>query len=573
MVLKISIKKISVFTSKIFKWAKKKKFAAAIIIVLIATIAYSGIKAISGNKSETRYAVSAAKKDTLIVSVSGSGQVSASDQIDIKPKASGEIIYLNAKVGDSIWPGELLLKINDSDAQKTVRDTEIAFEKSKLDLQKMKGLESEIGMIRGIKEKAEDNLNKSYEDGFNNVANVFLELPGIMSGVSNIIFSYDLNPLQWNIDCYSNAAETYDGTGKAQIYRDNVYNSYQTARASYDHNFQDYKSTNRSSEKEEIEVLIEKTYETVKKIAELIKNSNNLIQFYQDKLTERNAVPQAISNNHLSSLSSYTGKTNSFLLNLLSTKNTIQTNKETFIETDFDIADQEIQTRKAEETFNDARDKLADYSIYSPFSGLVAKVNVKKNDSVSSGSAILTLITKQKLAEITLNEIDVAKIKLGQKTNINFDAIENLNVTGKVIEIDTVGETSQGVVTYGVKISFDSQDERIKSGMSVSVSIITDVRQSAILIPNSAIKQQNSASYVQIAKKSENISSADLSFQEVEIGISNDTMTEIISGIKEGDLIVTQTVSQASIQNSGQSSNFRFNSGPSSGGEMMRIIR
>ena len=91
----------------------------------------------------------------------------------------------------------------------------------------------------------------------------------------------------------------------------------------------------------------------------------------------------------------------------------------------------------------------------------------------------------------------MAKVKVGQKVTLTFDAIEDLSITGEVAEIDTLGTVSQGVVNYAVKIVFDTQDERVKSGMSVSAAIITDVKQDVLLVPNAAVKS-NDEQYVEV---------------------------------------------------------------------------
>ena len=102
--------------------------------------------------------------------------------------------------------------------------------------------------------------------------------------------------------------------------------------------------------------------------------------------------------------------------------------------------------------------------------------------------------------------------------------------------MDSLGTLSSGVVSYNVTINFDTIDPRIKPGMSVSASIITVVKQDVITVPNSALKSQGGSSYVQILKN--NIPEQVL----VEIGIANNTHTEIVSGISVGDSIVTQTI-------------------------------
>jgi HlyD family secretion protein len=202
---------------------------------------------------------------------------------------------------------------------------------------------------------------------------------------------------------------------------------------------------------------------------------------------------------------------------------------------DLQISQNSLEKKKV--ALKDLETQLADYVIRPPFAGIVAKVSVKKGDTISTGTALATFITKQKVAEITLNEVDAAKIKLGQKTILTFDALEELTVAGEVSEMGTIGTVTQGVVSYDAKIGFDAQDERVKPGMSVSAVIITQVKQDVLLVPNAAVKEQNSTSYVEILDSSNQVQ-----VQAVEVGLSNDTSTEIVSGLKEGDKVVTQTI-------------------------------
>ena len=158
-----------------------------------------------------------------------------------------------------------------------------------------------------------------------------------------------------------------------------------------------------------------------------------------------------------------------------------------------------------------------------------------------------SLITKQQLATISLNEVDITKIKLGQKATLSFDAVEDLSLTGKVAEIDTLGTVTSGVVNYDVTIVFDTQDERIKPGMSVSVNIITDLKIDVLMVPNSAIKTQNDLTYVELMKDSIP------TLQPIETGITNDVDTEVISCLKENDEIITQTFDSTSFSSNNQS--------------------
>lgn len=566
--------------SKIINFILKHKVAAIIIIILAVVVGYFANKTLSGQQAETRYVLSKVEKGTIITSVSGSGQVSTLNQVDIKPKVSGDVVYVGVENGQEVKTGALLAQINTNDAQKSVRDAETSLETAELELEELLSPPDELTLLQAensltqakeSKQTAEDNIVKAYEDGFNNISNAFLDLPTIMAGLQDILYTYSFRSSQQNIDYYADTAKVYDT--KATQYRTDADSKYQTARTAYDKNFLDYKSASRLSSTAVIESLINETYETTRAIAEAVKSANNLIQFYADKLAERNLKRQALADTHLSSLTTYTSKTNSYLSSILSAKSSIQNNRESIVDAgrtiqekelslanlkagadEFDIRAKKIAIQQKKDALLDAQQNLADCYIRAPFDGIITEVNVKKGDSISSGTAVATLITKQKIAEVTLNEIDAAKVKAGQKTTLAFDALPELSVTGKVLEIDTVGTVSQGVVNYGVKIGFDTEEEQIKPGMSVTVDIITEVKQDVLLIPISAVKTTGNNSFAEILVDNQPQKKA------ITTGSSNDTMIEVIEGLTEGEQVVAQTTTNGS--STGQSTNDRQNGDP-----------
>jgi HlyD family secretion protein len=271
------------------------------------------------------------------------------------------------------------------------------------------------------------------------------------------------------------------------------------------------------------------------------------VQFYKDVLTKQNRNPNSLTDANISKLNTYTGKVNSYLTSLLSITDTIQSEKESLIETDFEIADQKIKVIQAEDALEDAEENLANCHIYAPLAGTVANMDVKKGDSVSANSAIATVVPKQMVAEISLNEVDIAKVAIGQKAVLTFDAIDGLSVAGEVVEVDIIGTATQGVVVYNVKISLSGEDGRVKPGMSVSTSIITETKQDVLSVPNAAVKS-NGESYVQV------LENGIVRDQTVEIGLSDDAMTEITSGLQEGDEVITQTIAGSSIAGAAASS-------------------
>jgi len=315
--------------------------------------------------------------------------------------------------------------------------------------------------------------------------------------------------------------------------------------------------------------LLNETYTTAKTMADATKSTYDFLSYVKDEISNTDTIMPSQLAGQQTSIATYTSTINSQLANLLSSINTITNDNNSIASSEFTIKEKtlmlqnaeegaaeidletaQLSVTKAQETLADAQQALADYSIKAPFDGVIASIDVKKYDSINSGVAIATLVTEQQLATISVNEVDAAKIKIGQKVTLTFDAIDELSISGQVAQIDTLGTVSSGVVSYTVTINFDTQDSRVLPGMSVNASIIIDSKQDVLVVPNGAIKTSNGINYVEVfnlpllttggtqGMESEVVPSQ----QTVEIGLSDDTLTEIISGLNEGDQVVTKTI-------------------------------
>lgn len=162
---------------------------------------------------------------------------------------------------------------------------------------------------------------------------------------------------------------------------------------------------------------------------------------------------------------------------------------------------------------------------------------------------------KQPLAvHLTVNEVDLPSLKVGQRADIEFDALPDLAATGKIYEIASEGSSSSGVVTFDVWLSLDVADPALRSGMSSAATIVTDVVKDALLVPNGAVKSDgNGGYYVQVLDASGNPQKV-----TVETGVASSTQTQILSGISEGDEVVTASSATSSSSSSGSQSGGGF---------------
>jgi HlyD family secretion protein len=302
-------------------------------------------------------------------------------------------------------------------------------------------------------------------------------------------------------------------------------------------------------------------------VSAYIASATNLIQFYETTLKNRDLKPIPAADNDLTSLSSYTGTINNDLTTLLNAQNSIVNDQSSIVSAQntinesslslqelqaganaIDLQSAQLAVEQKQNALADAQANLSYNYVRAPFNGTVSKLDVQQSQLVGSGTTIATIVASDQYADIALNEVDAAKVKTGDKAVMTFDAISDLSLTGKVQSIDTVGTVSQGVVTYNVKISFDVPDSRIRAGMTVSASIITQVEQNVVIVPSTAVKTSGNISYVQTfaatipsASMSAYTTSSVPTNVPVNVGISDGTYTEITRGLKDGQQIITKT--------------------------------
>jgi len=131
-------------------------------------------------------------------------------------------------------------------------------------------------------------------------------------------------------------------------------------------------------------------------------------------------------------------------------------------------------------------------------------------------------------------EVDVSKVKVGDRVLITLDAFPRKEFFGEIIHIDSAETIVDGVVYYKVKSTIDTKDTNIKSGMTADIIIITDSKEDALIIPRRAVIEKEGKSMVRIPVNGD--------FQEIEVEtglVGSDGNIEIISGLKEDDKVIT----------------------------------
>ena len=536
------IKKTQTLFKKIKDFVILHKIWSIIIFVVLFYVGYLIYNNYVGNIVETKYFTSNVEKGNIITTVTGSGQVSALNQVDIKAKVSGDVVYIGATAGQEVKAYSLIAQIDSTDAAYDLESANISYDKLvTVDPDNLRIAENNVT-------KAEENLSDAYTSARIALISGSTDMTDVMNGL-NDLFDYSTGFLTEKNN--SNISSI------TKDYRERAQTSWNNTDKILSEFLKKYREISNLSSNDEIEAIIFEAQKVSISVAETSKYTQDAVTYFiehEDGVDKNNTG----SDTAYSSITGLVSKANSTLSSISSSKSSITSNKRSLEDVKISLKDLKdgpdvLSLRTESLSLKQKQESFSNYYIRAPFDGYVAVMNVKKLDSISSGTTVATLITKQKIAEITLNEVDVAKVKVDQKVNITFDAISDLNITGKVSEVDTLGTVSQGVVNYIVKINFDTQDDRVKSGMSVSVSIITDMKTDILTVPSSAIKTEDDKNYVEVFETpletstgTQGIISSVLPIKKyVEVGISDDSRIEILSGLVEGEQVVSKTTTSS----------------------------
>ncbi len=186
--------------------------------------------------------------------------------------------------------------------------------------------------------------------------------------------------------------------------------------------------------------------------------------------------------------------------------------------------------------------------------GTVANLSISVGDKATAGagnagvsslalaaapppSPVLSIISGQEsfTVKLSLNEVDVPKVRSGQRAQIFLDAFADKTFDGRISNVDEIGTNNQGVVTYNVYVTILNFDNRIKPAMTANVDIEVDQAKNVLTVPNSAIKPYKGGKAVQIY----DVQSKEPKFIPIKIGVRGIDKTEVLEGVAEGVEVIT----------------------------------
>ena len=204
------------------------------------------------------------------------------------------------------------------------------------------------------------------------------------------------------------------------------------------------------------------------------------------------------------------------------------------------------QVMQAQASLNQYEEQLGYTNITAPMDGVILSRDVEIGDAVSSilvlGSTATLVMTEGDTTQVyvqgKVDEADIAHVYMNQAARIKVESFRDRVFNGKVTKIAPLGVEKDNVTTFEVRVSIDNPGGELKANMTANAEILLDEHKSVLTVPENAVIYDNQKrASVEVPDKKQKEGKRKVS---ITVGLSNGSVTEVLSGLKEGEQVVLQ---------------------------------
>lgn len=204
------------------------------------------------------------------------------------------------------------------------------------------------------------------------------------------------------------------------------------------------------------------------------------------------------------------------------------------------------QVQQSRASLNQYEEQLGYTTIVAPMEGVILSRDVEKGDAVSSilvlGSTATLVMTEGDTSQVyvqgKVDEADIAHVYMGQPARIKVESFRDRVFNGKVTKIAPLGVEKDNVTTFEVRVSIDNAKGELKANMTANAEILLDEHKGVLTVPENAVSYDNQKNaFVNVPDRNQKDGTRKV---PVKVGLSNGSVTEIVSGLKEGDQVVLE---------------------------------
>ncbi len=505
---------------------KSKKWRIITIAALVIVITGGVTAALLSRNAKPAFEIVAAdttvERLDITSSITGSAVVMPKDQYSITALVSGDVLSAEFEQGDVVSEGDVLYRIDASDAQTSIENADISYQRSQMDYNKavenyskltvkssIAGTIKELYVKKGDSVSAGTKIADIYDDSTLTLTVTFNDADAVnisrgMAATVRVSSNGELltgTVTDVNSSGFASAGNTKVRKVKISVKNPGVLMNTETATAEVG----GFACTGAGT----FEYAAEKTITA--------EASGDIDEIY---VSEGDKVSSGTKLVHIDSTSVKDNLTSS-----------------------------QLSLRSSALSRQNAQDKLDNYTITAPISGTVVMKNIKAGDKLDNSNMSTEMAVIYDMSslecELSVDELDIKNVEIGQGVIITSDAVEGRIYNGTVSNVSINGTTSGGVTTYPVTIVITDFDEDLLPGMNIDVEITTSQAKGVLAVPVTAVSRGNTV-YVKGEKTDENDRAPEgYKSVRVETGVYNDQYIEIKSGLSEGDVVYTPQIQAA----------------------------
>ncbi len=519
------------------KKLKKKQIAliaAALALILFLMWSLGAFKKKGGPATESELEPYKVNRGNITVSVTGSGTVEPIEQYEIQSIVTGDITEDYVTLGEKVAKDDVLYVIDSTSAENSLKRSENSYRQELLshnnklkDASKASVYVPFDGVITEMYVKLGDSVSPGSKIAeIKNTSNLTVRVPFLAANAKNI----KLN---------QSATVYFDG-------RNEVVSGYVSHIATGTY------ATNAGAVVSDVEITIKNPgailagEEVTATVGSYACNDSGKVEEASTKTVT------AETSGDVSYLPYGKGdnvKSGALMLKISDDNTSTQ------------IRSSQINLENSKLSLNDMREKLDDYTIRSPIAGTIISKTMKGGDTLDGNKSSLAIVADMsKLTfDISVDELDIKSISVGQSVKVTADALPDSEFTGVVDKISIIGTSTNGVTVYPVTVVI-SEYEGLLPGMNVNAEIVTSEARDVLTIPVNGVTRGNLVLVKDDSPKSSDNAKTDekdesdsekkrlpdapegYKYIEVEVGVSSDDFVEIKSGLSEGDEIYVSKV-------------------------------
>ena len=506
-----------------------KKFAVAgVALVVAAGVGWQMLSpGQSSAASATSYTTAEVTRMDVSSSITGSGTLEAADSYSVTTLIEGSILTADFEEGDEVEEGTILYTIDSSDASNSLEQAEISLN------QAQRSYNNQL-------ESQEDLIITSPVSG--QVYSIDVEVGDEVAAGETVATIRDSQTMSLEVSFPADAAASFYVGQSATVTLDSTFETL----------------TGIISEISGTDTVLTGNV-IVRTVTIDVSNPGGLSTEQTASAAVGTATSTASGTFTYKEEETVTAEVSGEVSSIRVSEGDQVSSGQTLIVLTSDDLDDSLQSaseslRNAEISLENQYENLDDYTITSPIKGTIVDKNYNAGETTEANQVLCTIYDLSYLTmTLSVDELDIASIEVGQSVSIVADAVEDTTYTGTVTKVSVAGTSSGSATTYPVTIRIDETDGLLP-GMSVDATIELASAEDVLAIPSAALNRGDTVLVTADSPSAANGTLVESTTEdgedyysvEVTTGVSGDDYIEIVSGLQEGDTVAYIPTSSSS---------------------------